>query len=286
VTPKRPVVLFTDVQLPGGSRANGHVREMLERNGIVLVLYSSRTRAELEVCRQALGIANVFIAESGAAVFVPHDCLPFPIAHGRNLTGYRVVEFGRPYADVTDALHRTAARLSIEVVGFSDMSIGEVALECRLSLLEARLAKLREYDEPFRIVGSDSGSQAHDRLFKALQPARLTCTHHGRFDHLGGAVTKAMSVELVTALYRQALGPIVTVGLGHSRNEAALLHHVDVPVIVAPADATVSPRRPPDVPGARLGAVGITDWLETVIDIARRARTNPPHPDPRGRPAA
>lgn len=62
-------------------------------------------------------------------------------------------------------LVKLSAELGIRVVDFSDMSVEEVTQDPRLSPMEARLSKLREYDEPFRIQAS--GPAARSRLLDA-----------------------------------------------------------------------------------------------------------------------
>ena len=64
-----------------------------------------------------------------------------------------MIQFGRPNAEVVTALHHLAGRLGVSVLGFSDMSVAEVALDYEVPLLQARLAKLRDYSELFRVAG-------------------------------------------------------------------------------------------------------------------------------------
>jgi mannosyl-3-phosphoglycerate phosphatase family protein len=130
----------------------------LVRARIPIVFCSSRTRGELELIQQELAINQPFVSESGAAVYIPQGYFPLRAEQAVVVPGYEVVEFGKPYADIVDVLHRTAGRLGVEVRAFSDMSVDEVANACALPLLQARLAKLREYSEVFRIVDSRPGA--------------------------------------------------------------------------------------------------------------------------------
>ena len=70
-------------------------------------------------------------------------------------------------------LRRTADRLRIDIVVFSDMSVEDVARECDQPLLQARLAKLREYSERFLVL--DSVEKTRKRLFGALKSEGLRC---------------------------------------------------------------------------------------------------------------
>ena len=110
----------------------------IEREHLPLVFSSSKTRAELELIQQELGLHHPFICENGAAVFVPRGYFDFTVAPAIDVAGYEVVEFGKPYTEVVASLHRAAHRLDMEVIGFSDMSVEDVANECDLSLLQAR----------------------------------------------------------------------------------------------------------------------------------------------------
>src|SRR5688572_5957766 len=100
---------------------------LLARARVPLVLCSGRTRAEIEHVTLALGIRHPFICEGGGALFVPRGYFPFATDNAREIAGYDVVEFGRTYRDVVDTLHRTAGRAGVQVRGFDDMSVEEVA---------------------------------------------------------------------------------------------------------------------------------------------------------------
>ena len=69
----------------------------LKERGIPLILCTSKTRAETEVHRRALGNTHPFIIENGGAVYVPESYFAFPAPVGRISRGYEVIEFGTPY---------------------------------------------------------------------------------------------------------------------------------------------------------------------------------------------
>jgi len=177
-----------------------------------------------------------------------------------------VVEFGKPHTEVVASLHRAAGRLDIEVIGFSDMSVEDVAIECDVSLLQARLAKLREYNELFRVVDAKPG--VLPRLFKALRGAGLECTSRGVFHHVG-AVHRDLGIQLLRRLYRQTFGDVVTVAFGDHRSAAPLLRQADIPLVVQSSTADETTRLLAAVPGAQLSVVGsLKEWAEAVLDIA------------------
>jgi hypothetical protein len=152
--------------------SSGEVAEVLHRlqsSAVSIVLCSSQTRAEVEAAQQALGIAAPFVCESGCAAFVPRGYVPVGVSNVRDVAGYCALEMGRPHGEVAAALKRVASGQRVDVRGFQDMAVEEVARACRMSLLQARLAKLREYGERFRIL--DPREATRRRLFVALERA-------------------------------------------------------------------------------------------------------------------
>jgi mannosyl-3-phosphoglycerate phosphatase len=225
--------------------------KQLSFDDIALVLCSGKTRAELEFVQQRLDISQPFICENGGAVIIPSGYFDFHVPNSRDVAGRQAIERGRTYSDVVDMLHRTADRLRIELVAFSDMSIEEVARECRLPLLQARLAKLRDYEELFRLV--DPGSAGRSRLFKALEGVNLRGREGGRFDRVGAPVDAAGGVSLLTSLYRRGRGDVSTVCVTGTTSEDNLLELMNH-VIVAPID------EPSGEP------IDVVAWAETIVD--------------------
>jgi mannosyl-3-phosphoglycerate phosphatase family protein len=258
--PDLPLVVFSDVDgvltepRASTSAAATGALEPLARAHIPVVLCSSRTRAELEVVRQELGITDPFICEGGGALVIPRGYFHGVVPGGRDHTGYQAVEFGQAYATVVATVRRTAQRMGIEIVGFNDMSIEQVARECEIPLLRARLAKLREYQEPFRVI--DPEPSVRDRLIKALHAARLRCVRRGRYDHAGALVDTSVAAKLLCALYRRAYGPIRTIGIFDRTADAKLKQLVDHPVLVEDDDCIE-------------GAVSQLEWAEKIVAKAQ-----------------
>ena len=139
----------------------------------------------------------------------------------RRVGGYQAIEFATRYENVVDIIQRAADRLQIGVLGFNDMSVEQVARECGLSLLEARLAKLREYGEPFRLLRANP--LAERRLWRALEAAGLTCRRGGDFHHAGAAKGPQAAIAVLTTLYRIAFGSVLTAGASDGTGQADIL---------------------------------------------------------------
>jgi mannosyl-3-phosphoglycerate phosphatase len=229
----------------------------LRRHDIPLVLCSSRTRAEIEAIQQELGIRQPFVCESGGAVFIPEGYFGFNVPGARDLAGYEAVEYGRPYAEVVHILHRTAERLAIDIVGFSDMSVEEVARDCHVPLLQARLAKLREYGERFRVLGSNASTRS--RLVRGLNTTRLRCVTGERYDYVGAHVDTSRGVNLLCGLYQHADEDVLTVGIAGRMADDTLLRQVDRLVNMSHDDPAK-------------GSVDVVSWAEAIVDIAEERR--------------
>ena len=258
-----PAIVFADIDSappmhlfePGDRQAA--LLEALAVRRITLVLCSRRTRAEVESIRQHLGVFHPFVCENGAAAFVPERYFGSDLEDTRKVGGYQAIEFGSPYQQVVDTIRRVTDRLGLRVQGFHDMSVEQVSREHGLPLLEARLAKLREYSEPFRLLSANP--VAEYRLLKALSAAGLTCVTLGPFHHAGTVPGAGAAAAVLATLYRIAFGSIVTAVVGDGAPAADIESRVDLRL---------------EVP-----AGGPVDWLGAIvqdIDNIREARVSRP----------
>jgi mannosyl-3-phosphoglycerate phosphatase len=270
------IVLFSDPDTlreaaPEWAQTRAAIRALEDRR-VAVVLWGNETRSQMEVIQRDLNLHHPFISETGAGLFVPHGYFREPLVKGRVAQSYRVaqnylvVDFGKPYHQVAEALHEVARRVGIDVIAFSGMSIQDVAQTCGLSLSQARLAKLREYDEPFRLF--DPEPSIHSRMCSGLRRLGLRCFTHETFHHATGVADRTHSLRLLASLYRQAFeGQVLTVGLAKTRSEACLLQGVDIPVIVQ-GDSTDATRLGRKVPTARFtDAAGPRGWSDAILQL-------------------
>lgn len=257
------VVVFSDVDSLTASAASPptEAAPLLREIGLKrlpLVLSSTRTRAEVAFIQQELGLHAPFIYESGGAISMAQGYFRGHVHGTRAVGGTLIVEFGRPYSEVKSTLRQTAASLDMDVVGLSDLSIEETALAWGVTPLEASRVKMREYGEPFRIL---RGTDRRDLLFRALRARGLACTTGGRSEYVGAPSAERMGIALLTRLYRETFGPVVTVGLGRLTADAELLAQVDVPLIVSARD------EPPQI--MKPQSARRTQWLTAVLQRSR-----------------
>jgi mannosyl-3-phosphoglycerate phosphatase len=263
MTPKTSIVVFSDVDailvdphMPPFAASASVLRRLLAED-VALVLCSSKTRAELEFIQHELGVNAPFICENGAAVFIPSGYFEFDIPNARELAGYQAVEFGAAHSGIVQTLHRAAEKLRIEIACFSEMSIEEVARECRLPLLHARLAKLREYGERFTTL--DPNPAVRSRLFKALHAAGLRCLNGDPYDFLGAPVDNRLGVSLLNGLYRRESAAVTTIAVTDALRDENLVRLVDHAIMVS--DEAVAG-----------GSVGMIDWAEAIADAVYEIR--------------
>jgi mannosyl-3-phosphoglycerate phosphatase len=236
--------------------------DRLRKERIPLVLCTSKTRAEVEHWRSRLNNDEPFVVENGGALYVPRSYFGFPLEGAAQRDGYEVIEFGAPYADLVNALQEASKESACEVLGFHQMSVAEISVRTLLPVRQAEMAKAREYDEPFEILGTGTHT-----LLRAIEDRGYRWTRGDRYYHITGKHEKALAVRCLIALYCRAFGPVTTIGLGDGYNDAHFLNSVDIPIIIrsrAAMGLKVS------VPAADVTAApGPHGWNEGVLNTLR-----------------
>jgi len=235
--------------------------DRLHAENIPCIFATSKTRAEVEHLRREMGNTHPFIVENGGALVVPQDYFPAALPNGTVRGGAITIEWGTAYAILVEALRRAAERTGYKVRGFSEMSVAEVARVCNLSQEQARLAKMREYDEPFVVLARTRAGS----LRAAIEAQGFCWTSGGRLHHITGENDKGRAVRTLMELYRQAYGDVVSIGLGDSLNDMPLLENVTFPVVM-PSRHAAEVRR--QVPRAALAdRHGPEGWNRAVLSL-------------------
>ncbi len=234
----------------------------LKERHIPLIICTSKTRAEIEKWRQELQNDHPFISENGGAIFIPKGYFSHKFCFEREKNNYLVIELGTPYSHLREILSRIRDSLGLALKGFGDLSDEEVARLCGLSTEEARLAKKREYDEPFLLD--------EENLLKKIQKAaglsNFQVTRGGRFFHLMGENDKGVAFRLLTDIYRKNSEHIETIALGDSLNDQSMLRAADHPVLVQKPDGSYDPEV--KLPSLRFApGIGPAGWNEAVLEL-------------------
>ena len=197
---------------------------------IPIVLASSKTRAEMVQLSHKMSISAPFISENGGGVFFPCDTIKDPPPDASLDGDQWKWSLGLPYAHLIRGLNEIRDELGWDIKGFSDMSIDDISGLTGLDKGGARLAAMREFDEPFIVFDQDPVDR--ERLKKAAAQRGLTITEGGRFFHLNGKNDKGQAMQKLMSLYKQFHGKIVSVAIGDSPNDFSMLECADYPVLV------------------------------------------------------
>ena len=248
--------------------------EPIVRASIPLVFFSTRTRAELEAIHQELGIRHPFVAEHGGALYVPQRYFGVRVGRGSDVAGYETLTFGRPHDQILATLTATARRLHVPITTMSELSVRDVATAYGATFLQARLAKLRDHGELFRVEGG-AGTPS---LVQALRAAKLRCRPAGPFIHVSANVDTAGIVEILQDCYRRSFDIRVFVGIGHPQEDKVILRNVEVPLVWSHRFLSE-----PHEEGARIQvetvdahADGLLELIEGLATTFERSRLSPP----------
>jgi mannosyl-3-phosphoglycerate phosphatase len=209
--------------------------EQIRRQQIPLIFTTSKTRLEIERLQETIQIREPFIAENGAAIFFPDGYRNFKVDAGFRSPPYTVIQIGGvAYSEIRRFIYSVKKRFNLK--GFGDLSAEEIELLTGLSPEQAELAKQREFTEPF-LVADDT---IIDEIARMAAPRGYKITSGGRFFHLigrrqdkGRAVRQCMHI-----FFKNTDGGLVTIGLGDSANDIAMLKSVDIPILLPHHDGT------------------------------------------------
>jgi len=202
------------------------ISQLLALN-VSLAFCSSKTRVEIEFYQEKMGITEPFIAENGSAIFIPKNYFSLNYKFTKETSGFRIIELGVPYSTVRKKLAKIKMISAADIVGFGDMTLEEIVKDTGLTPNMAKLAKKREYDEPFRIVKGNA-----DEVLSAIEKEGLNCIKSRKYFHLLGNSDKGKAAIILRDLYAQKFGRITTLGVGDSADDLPMLKIVDKPFLV------------------------------------------------------
>ena len=238
--------------------------ELLEKHDIPLIFCTSKTRAEIEVYVNELDSPHPFIPENGGAIFIPKGY--FDVNYDYNITyeNYNVIELGTEYPKLRQVLEKIKNSVDSEIIGFGDLDDEGVSKDTGLDIESARLAKMREYDEAFKVVGQEE--KASIRIIDIIKSNGLHYTRGGRYWHLMGDNDKGKAVKILSDIYRKQFGDLQTVGLGDSLNDLPMLQAVDVPYLVQKPDGKHD-KSITDSKIIQVEGIGPEGWNQAIINL-------------------
>lgn len=195
---------------------------------VPIVLCSSKTRLEIEYFKTKMDIDAPFISENGAAIFIPLGYFELEHCCTKQTNQYDIVELGIAYSSIRKKLEKIKNTCTHEIIGFGDMTAEEIAKDTGLTIELAKLAKQREYTEPFH-----HNEELEKELLNAIRKEGLHFTIGGKYYHLIGDHDKGKAVLLLKELYSQKFEQLKTVGVGNQSNDLEMLEAVDTPLFIA-----------------------------------------------------
>lgn len=238
----------------------------LREAGIPLIFCSSKTRAEQEALRREIGVDTPFIVENGAAVFIARDYFTVALPRYRRDGDYHIIELGTPYAEVRRVLEKVRRESGLKFRGYADMTVAEVSAATGLDEAASRRAMRRDYEETVMLTGDAAENR---RTLAAIGDAGLECAHGGRCYgvHRGG--DKGRAAAILSGLYRQQFGDILTVGIGDSPNDLPMLAAVDRPFLVPGPDGAWADLTVPAL--KRVEGIGPLGFAAAVAEVLKDA---------------
>ncbi|MAT91697.1 MAG: mannosyl-3-phosphoglycerate phosphatase [Halioglobus sp.] len=242
--------------------------QRLREQGIPLIPVSSKTRSEIEQLRTELDHREPFIAENGAAVFIPQGYFPAQPAATEARDGYWV----RRACQGRQHWQALLAQLGDEFAGSfeSFAQAGQAGVMRMTGLDEAAAARAneREYSEPLQWRGSESDKR---RFIARLEALGARVLQGGRFLAVSGECDKGEALAWLRGSYARAHPgrTIRDLAIGDSGNDRAMLEVAQTALLVRspvhdfPPLARSSGVIHSTACGPSGWAEGVAHWLET-----------------------
>lgn len=237
--------------------------EILRQKNIPLIICSSKTKKEIEYYKKKLGNNHPFISENGGGIFIPKNyfelkdkSLKFRVTEEDD---YQIIRLGASYADLRKAIIELRKE-GFSVKGFGDLTIEELCETANMTTKEARMAKERDFDEPFIFSGPP---HKLPQLLKSINKKGFKFTQ-GRFYHILGSSNKGIAVSMLIDLYKKKYKQIETIAIGDSPNDIPMLERVDYPIVVQKHDGSYDSKiKIPRI--IKANGIGPEGWNKAVL---------------------
>ena len=236
-----PYIIFSDLD---GTLLDFHTYEFsaaqtalkcISENKIPLILVSSKTRIEMIHYQNRLGISGLpFVVENGSAVYTPVGYFNAEDLGESQISGnYECYNLGISFAEIKNILDKISLKYGYNIRGFHNISRQEIQALTELSKKELDMALSREYSIPLLF-----DKRAEAILEEEIDNFNLQILYGGRFMHLLGNTNKGKALKFILRGYRAKLGraDLITMALGDSLNDYAMLIEADYPVLVKKHD--------------------------------------------------
>ncbi len=193
------------------------ISEALSR-GVELVFNSSKSRVEQEYFREKWGLRNIFVAENGAAIYIP-------VEHG-----YNTVVNGVPRERIERDLRDLIERSSDKLLWLRDMDPFKFSQITNYPPEVSRLALIREYSTLFHPLVQDK-VYIRRIIYEIERRGYIAQTGSGRIYLVTGRHDKGVA----TRQLRSRLDGLF-VGIGDGFNDLPMLVETDYSIVLGNRD--------------------------------------------------
>jgi mannosyl-3-phosphoglycerate phosphatase len=242
--------------------------QLLKERDIPFIICSSKTKKEIEYYRKKIGINHPFISENGGGIFIPKNYFQFKLQNQNfkviEENDYQVIRLGARYSDLRKAIE-ALRKEDFKVRGFGDMSAKEISEVAGMTIEEAKMAKERDFDEPFIFEGSNA--EVKDLQY-AIEKKGFNVAK-GRFFHIIGNSNKGRATSILIDLYKKKYDNVISIAIGDSPNDIPMLEKVNYPVIVQKFDGSYDTRI--DIPHlTKAEGIGPVGWNKAVLSLLKQ----------------
>jgi mannosyl-3-phosphoglycerate synthase len=202
-------------------------------------------------------------------MYIPKDYFRLPFSYDKVVADYLVIELGTSYQELRHRLKEVLDKAyryikendlgELNLNGFGDMTVEDVAKETGLGLKMAALAKEREYSETLTIKGSKRAAEA---VIESIKNAGMSCVFGGRFYGVTAGSDKGKAVKVLLELFKMNYGTVTSYGIGNSENDLKLLAETDFRMLVQGQDKRWSRMNISDLYKVR--GIGPEGWSKAV----------------------
>lgn len=237
----------------------------LEAKQIPVIPATSKTSAELFKLRDELNNAHPFIAENGAAVYIPEGYFPESPDNTNNKGGFQVKEFTLPRQHWQALIASLQPEFGDSFTTFAQAGIEGIKQMTGLDHESALLAAQREYGEPVAWQGTEKNRQA---FIEQLEKRGADILQGGRFMHVSGKCNKGQALQWLAKRYQAARpeASFTTLAIGDSQNDIAMLEAADMALIIR-SSVHEMPKINPHKNCHQSTAVGPRGWVEGVKNM-------------------
>ena len=203
----------------------------LDSLGIPVIPASSKTRVEIERLRAELNNPHPFIAENGAATFIPVGYFDRQPADTVERNAYWIREMSQPRSAWLKILEELEIEFAGNYESFHRAGVEGIMRMTSLPRPRAEEANLREYSEPVKWFGDD---KTRDVFLGRLQAAGAQVLQGGRFLSVCGDCDKGRALAWLRNAYCEAAGGARChdIAIGDSRNDCAMLEAAETALVI------------------------------------------------------